>query len=39
MDHILDKVRDHFNMDKNAALIDIEIFLSKQSNRATNGAR
>lgn len=33
MDHILDKVRDFFHMNKEAALIDIEIFLSRQNKQ------
>ena len=29
MDHILMKVKNHFNLEKDSALIDIELFLSK----------
>lgn len=29
MDHIIDKVKDFFNMESDSALIDVEIFLNK----------
>lgn len=31
MEHILDKVREHFKLGEDKALIDIEIFLSRLS--------
>ena len=30
MEHIVNKVKSHFNLEKDAALIDVEIFLNKQ---------
>ena len=33
MDHIIRKVKNHFNMDPEAALIDVEIFMSKLSKQ------
>ena len=36
MEHILDKVRECFNIDRDAALIDIEIFLSRLANKNSN---
>ena len=31
MEHILDKVKKHFNLSEEAALIDLEIYLNRQN--------
>jgi hypothetical protein len=38
MEHIIDKVREHFKLDKELNLIDIEIFLNRL-NQKKNGVK